>query len=148
MSLFNLAFVRQQGGQFVLRIEDTDRARFREDSEQQIFDTLSWLGLHVGRGPGHRRPVRAVPAVRAARHLPARTSTGCSPTATPTTAGARRSGSPQMREAQQKAKQPTGYDRLCLGKTREERAALPGFSRDARRAHADPGRRADSTSTT
>ena len=33
-----------------------------------------------------------------------------------------------MREAQQKAKLPTGYDRLCVGKTREERAALPGFS--------------------
>src|SRR5947209_17513526 len=33
-----------------------------------------------------------------------------------------------MRTAQQKAKQPTGYDRLCLGKTREERASLPGFS--------------------
>ena len=45
MSLFNLAFVRQQGGRFVLRIEDTDRARFREDSEQQVFDTLAWLGM-------------------------------------------------------------------------------------------------------
>ena len=33
-----------------------------------------------------------------------------------------------MREAQQKAKLATGYDRLCVGKTREERAALPGFS--------------------
>ena len=51
MSLFNLAFVRQQGGQFVLRIEDTDRARFRADSEQQIFDTLHWLGLHWDEGP-------------------------------------------------------------------------------------------------
>ena len=34
----------------------------------------------------------------------------------------------QMREEQQRRKQPTGYDRLCLGKTREQRAALPGFS--------------------
>jgi glutamyl-tRNA synthetase len=34
----------------------------------------------------------------------------------------------EMREAQQKAKTPTGYDRLCLGKTREERAELPGFA--------------------
>ena len=32
-----------------------------------------------------------------------------------------------MREAQQKAKQPTGYDRLCLGKTAQERAVLPGY---------------------
>jgi glutamyl-tRNA synthetase len=33
-----------------------------------------------------------------------------------------------MREVQQKTKQPTGYDRLCVGKTREERAQLPGFT--------------------
>jgi len=51
MSLFNLAFVRQQGGRFVLRIEDTDRARFREDSEKQVFDTLRWLGLTWDEGP-------------------------------------------------------------------------------------------------
>ena len=51
VSLFDLAFVRQQGGQFVLRIEDTDRARFRADSEQQIFDTLRWLGLQWDEGP-------------------------------------------------------------------------------------------------
>jgi glutamyl-tRNA synthetase len=46
VSLFDLAFVRQQGGRFILRIEDTDQARFRADSEQQIFDTLHWLGLN------------------------------------------------------------------------------------------------------
>jgi glutamyl-tRNA synthetase len=51
MSLFNLAFVRQHGGRFVLRIEDTDRTRFRADSEQQVFDTLSWLGLTWDEGP-------------------------------------------------------------------------------------------------
>ena len=51
MSLFNLAFARQQGGRFVLRIEDTDRARFRADSEQQVFDTLHWLGLTWDEGP-------------------------------------------------------------------------------------------------
>ncbi len=33
-----------------------------------------------------------------------------------------------MREQQQRSKRPTGYDRLCYGKTRDERAALPGFS--------------------
>ncbi|MDQ1621058.1 MAG: glutamyl-tRNA synthetase, partial [Actinomycetota bacterium] len=32
MSLFNLAFARQQGGQFILRVEDTDRARYVADS--------------------------------------------------------------------------------------------------------------------
>ena len=51
MSLFNLAFARQQGGQFLLRIEDTDRARFRADSEKQVFDMLRWLGLNWDEGP-------------------------------------------------------------------------------------------------
>ena len=92
MSLFNLAFVRQQGGQFVLRVEDTDRARFRADSEQQVYDTLRWLGLDWDEGPDKGGPFGAVPAARAARDLPRRTSTGCSPRGTPTTAGARPSG--------------------------------------------------------
>ena len=39
MSLFDLAFARQQGGSFVLRIEDTDRARLQHDSERQIFES-------------------------------------------------------------------------------------------------------------
>jgi glutamyl-tRNA synthetase len=51
MALFNLAFVRRHGGRFVLRIEDTDRARFRADSEQQIYDTLHWLDLEWDEGP-------------------------------------------------------------------------------------------------
>ena len=56
VSLFDVAFVRQQGGQFVLRVEDTDRARFREDSEQQIYDTLHWLGLDWDEGPDKGGP--------------------------------------------------------------------------------------------
>src|SRR6476469_4546124 len=51
MSLFKLGFARQPRRQFVLRIEETDRARFREDSEQQVFDTLHWLGLTWDEGP-------------------------------------------------------------------------------------------------
>src|SRR5436309_13605603 len=57
VSLFDLAFVRQQGGQFVLRIEDTDRARYREDSEQQIYDMLHWLGLEWDEGPDKVGPL-------------------------------------------------------------------------------------------
>src|SRR6201986_210363 len=51
MSLFNLAFVRHEGGSFILRIEDTDRARCQADSEQQVYDTLRWLGLNWDEGP-------------------------------------------------------------------------------------------------
>ena len=128
MSLFNLAFARQQGGQFVLRIEDTDRARFREDSEQQIFDTLRWLGLALGRGPRHRRPVRAVPPVRAARHLPALRRAAARGRPRLPLLVLHRAARRRCARRSRRPSSPPGYDRLCLGKTREERAALPGFS--------------------
>src|SRR3954447_10405110 len=127
MSLFNLAFTRQQGGQFVLRVEDTDRARFREDSEAQLYDTLAWLGLHWDESPdigGPFAPYRQSERLDTYRPYVERLLEDghayycwCS-----------KERLDQMREIQQKTKQPTGYDRLCVGKTREERAALPGFS--------------------
>lgn len=51
MALFSLAFARQHGGQFVLRIEDTDAARSTAQSEQAILDSLRWLGLDWDEGP-------------------------------------------------------------------------------------------------
>ena len=45
IALFNFVFARQHGGQFVLRIEDTDKTRSSDESEQAIFDALKWLGL-------------------------------------------------------------------------------------------------------
>ena len=127
MSLFNLAFVRKHGGQFVLRIEDTDRARYREDSEQQIYDTLTWLGLDWDEGPdrgGPYAPYRQSERLDTYRpHVDKLLGEGraylcwCTPERLA-----------QMREEQQKAKRPTGYDRMCLGLTRDERAALPGFA--------------------
>jgi glutamyl-tRNA synthetase len=51
IALFNLCFARQHDGCFVLRIEDTDQARSRLDSEQLIFDSLKWLGLEWDEGP-------------------------------------------------------------------------------------------------
>ena len=127
MSLFNLAFARQQGGSFVLRIEDTDRARFREDSEQQVYDTLHWLGLNWDEGPdvgGPYAPYRQSERLDTYRPYVERLldegkayHCWCSTERLST-----------MREIQQKSKLPTGYDRLCHGKTREERAELPGFS--------------------
>jgi glutamyl-tRNA synthetase len=50
-ALFNYVFARSQGGQFVLRIEDTDQARSSKHSEQMIFDSLRWLGLQYDEGP-------------------------------------------------------------------------------------------------
>jgi glutamyl-tRNA synthetase len=44
-ALFNWLFVKKFGGQFLLRIEDTDKARSTEDSTRAIFEGLEWLGL-------------------------------------------------------------------------------------------------------
>lgn len=51
IALFNLCFARQHGGQFILRIEDTDQLRSNKESEQKIFDSLRWLGLEWDEGP-------------------------------------------------------------------------------------------------
>lgn len=51
VALFNLCFARSHGGQFILRIEDTDRARSTAASEQAILDSLHWLGLTWDEGP-------------------------------------------------------------------------------------------------
>ncbi len=127
MSLFNLAFVRQQGGRFVLRIEDTDRARFQADSEQQIYDTLHWLGLNWDEGPdvgGPYAPYRQSERLDTYQPFVEQLLTAghayhcwCSPERLA-----------EMREKQRAEKRPTGYDRLCLGKTADERRALGGFT--------------------
>ncbi|MCP5325831.1 MAG: glutamate--tRNA ligase [Oceanospirillaceae bacterium] len=51
IALFNLAFARQHGGQFLLRIEDTDQTRSTPESEQAILDSLRWLGIEWDEGP-------------------------------------------------------------------------------------------------
>ncbi|MCL6550637.1 MAG: glutamate--tRNA ligase [Acidothermus cellulolyticus] len=127
MSLFNLAFARRHGGAFVLRIEDTDRSRYVADSEQQIFDSLRWLGLDWDEGPdkgGPYGPYRQSERLETYRpYVDQLLASGhayycwCSPERLAA-----------MREEQQRRRQPPGYDRLCYGKTREERARLGGFS--------------------
>ena len=51
VALFNRTLARQTGGQFLLRIDDTDRSRYQASSEQKIFDALRWLGLDWDEGP-------------------------------------------------------------------------------------------------
>jgi glutamyl-tRNA synthetase len=50
-ALFNWLFARQQGGTFILRIEDTDQSRSTEEATQAILDGLEWLGLNWDEGP-------------------------------------------------------------------------------------------------
>ncbi|HXL85758.1 MAG TPA: glutamate--tRNA ligase family protein, partial [Gemmatimonadaceae bacterium] len=44
-ALFNWLYARKFGGEFLLRIEDTDKARSTDESTRAIFDGLEWLGL-------------------------------------------------------------------------------------------------------
>jgi len=50
-AIFNWLFVRKTGGQFVLRIEDTDIDRSEERFESLIYEDLRWLGLTWAEGP-------------------------------------------------------------------------------------------------
>jgi glutamyl-tRNA synthetase len=61
MALFNRCFAHAQGGQFILRIEDTDQARSTPEAEAKIFESLRWLGLDWDEGPdvgGAKGPYR------------------------------------------------------------------------------------------
>ena len=49
-ALFNWLYARMHGGQFLLRIEDTDKARSTEESTRAIFEGLTWLGLRWDEG--------------------------------------------------------------------------------------------------
>jgi glutamyl-tRNA synthetase len=126
VALFNAALARQRNGEFVLRIEDTDRGRYVANSEQQIFDTIHWLGLDWNEGPdkggpyGPYRQSERLPLYR--RYAEQLVEQGdayycwCSPERLQ-----------EMRAEQTARKVPPGYDRLCLGKSQEERARLPDF---------------------
>lgn len=50
-ALWSYAYARQNGGQFVLRLEDTDKKRSRKDTEQVIYDTLKTFGIDWDEGP-------------------------------------------------------------------------------------------------
>lgn len=50
-ALFNYLFTRKAGGQFLMRLEDTDPERSTKDFEEQIYEGLKWLGLNWDEGP-------------------------------------------------------------------------------------------------
>lgn len=51
-ALYNYLFAKKTGGKFILRIEDTDRARFVEGAVENLVSTMDWSGLHYDEGPG------------------------------------------------------------------------------------------------
>ncbi len=50
-ALYDWLYARHEGGQLILRIEDTDRSRYNADSEKEFIETLEWTGIKFDEGP-------------------------------------------------------------------------------------------------
>jgi glutamyl-tRNA synthetase len=119
IALFNYAFAKKHGGKFVLRIEDTDRARSTAASEAAILRALGWIGLGWDEGPDiggpfgpYRQSERAVIyKAEVARLLASGGAYRCFCTAERLEA---------VRHEQRRQGQFIGYDRLCRGRPDEE----------------------------
>jgi glutamyl-tRNA synthetase len=121
IALINYCFAKKHGGEFLLRIEDTDQARSTPQSEKMILESLKWMGLSWDEGPdvgGPHGPYRQ--SERSAiytAHCDQLQSGGhafkcfCTPEKLT-----------QMRRHQIAAKQPAKYDGTCLALTDAERA--------------------------
>jgi glutamyl-tRNA synthetase len=113
VALVNFIFAKQNGGRFLLRIEDTDLVRSTRESEHAILASLRWLGLTWDEGPDvggphgpYRQSDRTAIYARYADELLERGHAFrcfCSPERLAA-----------MREAQRAAKQPPRYDGHCL----------------------------------
>lgn len=111
-ALFDWLLARRRGGQFIVRIEDTDQSRAVHGAETLILDALRWLGLDWDEGPdigGPHAPYRQSERLHlyhdAAQQLLQHGRAYhcfCSPERLDT-----------LRKQQQQAKQPPGYDRRC-----------------------------------
>ena len=129
VALINYLFAKQHGGSFILRIEDTDRARSTAASERAILEALSWLGVNWDEGPDvggpsgpYRQSERLEIYERYARVLlDGGNAFRCF--CTPERLA-------EMRAEQRRHNLPPAYDGLCLGLTQaeivaNERAGLP-----------------------
>ena len=121
VALINYMFAKKNGGQFILRIEDTDRARSTMESETAILDALHWLGLSWDEGPdrgGPHGPYRQSERSAIYRQYVDELLAGgkafkcfCTPERLE-----------DMRAAQRAAKQPPRYDGLCMTLAPQEAA--------------------------
>ena len=127
MALFSLCHARRHGGQFILRVEDTDQERSTPESEAAILESLRWLGLDWDEGPdvgGPHAPYRqseraAIYSEHADRLLRDRHAFRCFCT---------RERLDDMRKVQRQQGQTTRYDGLCVGiePVESERRAADG----------------------
>jgi len=113
-ALFNYLFARHHGGQFVLRIEDTDRERSTDESVHGILDGLGWLGLEWDEGPFFQSQRYDIYTEHAERLLKEGKLYRCYCTALELEA--------KRKEAMEAGRSPT-YDRTCRKRTE----TLPGL---------------------
>ena len=107
-ALFNWAFARHYGGQFLLRIEDTDRKRSTDEAIAAILDGMDWLGLKPDNAPIYQHKNTARHSEIAKELLASGHAYKCY--CTPQELEA-------MREAARAAKQPVRYDGRCRNRT-------------------------------
>ncbi len=100
-ALFSWAFARHHGGEFILRVEDTDVARSSEEAVQGILDGMQWLGLAHNEGPFYQMQRLARYQEVIAQMLQAGTAYHCYASAEELDA---------MREAQKAAGEKPRYD--------------------------------------
>ncbi len=121
VALFNWAFAKGRGGDFILRIEDTDASRSSAASEARILASLKWLGLGWDEGPdvgGPQGPYRqSERRTIYARHAQQLVDQGHAFHCFCTPARLR-----QMRSEQRLAGATSGYDGHCLGLSAQEAA--------------------------
>ena len=113
-ALFNWLFARHHGGTFVLRIEDTDRARSSDEMVAAILEGMEWLGLDWDEGPVHQADGLERHRADALRLLEEGRAYRCF--CTPETLQAKR-------EAAEAAGGGYRYDRHCLLEVSEEESA-------------------------
>jgi glutamyl-tRNA synthetase len=119
IALFNLAFAKKHGGDFLLRIEDTDQTRSTKESEQQIFDSLRWLGLDYDEGPdvgGDHGPYRQSERF----HLYGEYARKLIETGHAYYCFCTRERLDKLRERQKAMKKAPGYDGHCRALSQEE----------------------------
>ncbi len=119
MALFNWVFAKSQGGEFILRIEDTDVARSTPESEQMILDSLRWLGLDWAEGPdvgGPHGPYRQ----SARKHIYQEHAQRLVEQGHAFHCFCSSERLEQMRTAQRAAGENPRYDGMCLGLSNDE----------------------------
>jgi glutamyl-tRNA synthetase len=129
-ALFNWLFARQHGGQFILRIDDTDQQRNVEEALQPILDGLRWLGIDWDEGPEVGGPFapyyqsQRLDRYRAAVERLLAGGHAYYDYATPDELKAER-------EAAEREKRPFRYSRRFMAATPAERAAFESEGRQA-----------------